>query len=93
MRDDSGFQFFQLRPANVTDVVVFTAVVRTVITNIYIANTTASDARARIFHDDDGTVLSTDTAIAYDILVAANTTVVFIATQSPGGIFVSPGAR
>lgn len=76
-------QLAQTRPGSTTAATAFTAVARTEITLIVIANTTAAAARARVFHDDDGTTYDQTTAILYDVVVPANSSL-FIAAETLG---------
>jgi len=85
-----GYQVFQSAPTTVTDVAVFTATVRTEILSIFMANTTASAATARVYHDNDGSTMSAATALLYDISIAANTTCILEAGELFGGINVAP---
>lgn len=88
-------QLAQTRPANTTAATAFTAVARTEITLIVIANTTASAATARLFHDDDGTTYDQTTALLYDVTVPANSSLFITAETLGSGLTVnnskSPG--
>jgi hypothetical protein len=87
-----GSQLAQVQPANTTDVIVFTATLRTVITSIYVCNSsTATPATFRIYHDDDGTTMSTATALYYNAAAAAQTTVQIKAGEEVDGITVAAG--
>jgi hypothetical protein len=86
-----GYQVFQNRPSTVTDVVVFTATVRTEITTLFLANTTATAATVRVYHDDDGSTMSDDTILLPDVSVPPKTAIVLEAAELYGGINVSPG--
>lgn len=89
----SGSQIAQTRPSGTSAVSAFTASIATEITQIVIANTTASPANASIFHDDDGSTFSQATALLYSIPIAAYTTTVW---ESPGvgsGIMVKPDGQ
>ena len=49
-----GSQLAQSRPSGTTAVTAYTnANVRTEVSRVYVANTTASDATFAIYHDDD----------------------------------------
>ena len=85
-----GYQAFQSAPSTVTDVVAFTASVRTEFTSIFMANTTGTAATARVYHDNDGSTMSTATALLYNISIAANTTCVLETGELYGGINVAP---
>jgi len=70
-------QLGQLAPANTTAASIYSPGTDTtgIITNITVANTTASSAKFRIFVDDDGTTYSAATALYYDVPILANQTV------------------
>ena len=85
-----GYQVFQSLPSTVTDVTAFTAVVRTEITTLFMANVTATAATVRVYHDDDGSTMSTATALLYNVSIPANTTIVLEAAELYGGINISP---
>ncbi len=48
---------------------------RVVITSIILANTSGADCTFRLFCDDDGSTYDETTALAWDITLAANTSV------------------
>lgn len=67
----------QLRPANTSNASLYSpgANIRTRVRIIMIVNTSTTSAKFRLFHDDDGTTYNQTTAIFYDAVVAAGTTV------------------
>jgi hypothetical protein len=69
-------QLGQLRPADTTAASIYSPLqgVRTNIRTIVIANTTASQASYRIFHDDNGTTYDETTALYFDRNIPANNT-------------------
>ena len=84
-----GSMLGQLAPSNTTAVALVTAMVRTEITALFIANTTGTAALARVFHDEGGSTYAASNALYYDISIAANSTTV-IAAQAPfGGIVLA----
>ena len=82
-------QLGQLRPANTTAASLYSpSSVTTVVKSIVICNTSGADAAARVFHDDNGTTYDETTALAWDINILANTTVVlevFVAMNDATG--------
>lgn len=67
-------QLAQARPANTSTNTLYAKPANTqvFVTSILLANVTASDATYSIFWDADGTTYTTDTAIAYNVTLAAN---------------------
>ncbi len=67
----NGSQLGQLRPGDTTAAAVYSPAASTEaqITAIHIANTSATPARFRLFHDDDGTTYDETTALYWDVLV------------------------
>lgn len=86
-------QLAQLRPANTAANGAFQADVETEVTLIVICNTTGADRRFSIYHDDDGTTYSDDTALYRSELVPANSTVVIELMHAGGGISMAPGGN
>lgn len=84
-------QLGQLRPANVAANNAYTADIETEITLVMICNTTGVDRRFSIYHDDDGTTFTDDTALYRNELVQANGTVVIELMHAGGGISVAEG--
>ncbi len=83
-------QLNQLRPANTTAASLYSTSVgvNAVVKSLIICNTSGSAAKARVFHDDDGTTYDETTALAWDINVPADTTVsleLFIAMEDDDG--------
>ena len=88
----SGFQIAQSRPGNTSAATLFTASeVLTEVMAIFIANTTSSAATFRLFHDNDGTTYSADTALYYDVSIPANSTFELSSGTNGAGISVRPG--
>lgn len=67
-------QLAQSRPADTNPVSVLTGVT-CLLANVFIANTSGSEATFRIFHDNDGTTYDETTAIMYDITIRAGNSV------------------
>lgn len=69
-------QLGQLRPANTTAASIYSpgASTTAIIKTITISNTTSSNAKYRIFVDDNGTTFDQTTATHYDIIIPGNTT-------------------
>ena len=67
-------QLGQLRPANTTATTLYSPAdnTTTIITNIWVCNTTANTPTYRLFVDDNGTTYDETTAIAFDVALAAN---------------------
>ena len=90
-------QLAQSEPVTTGAVTLYSAAVAVEITRVVIANTGATGRQFRLFHDDDGAVYSTSTALFYDVSVAPNTTIFLDADVLGGGIPVGPtgtiGAR
>lgn len=89
MRLAAGSQLAQNRPSGTTAVSAFTASLRTEVTAIWIANTSAAAAEYSLYHDDDGSTFDQTTALAYSVVIPANSTVLITADQLGGGIAVS----
>ena len=68
-------QLGQLRPANTTAASLYSPPASTtaLLTVLSIANTTADEAKFRLFIDDDGTTYDETTAIAWDVRILAET--------------------
>jgi len=68
-------QLGQLRPANTTAVSIYSpgASTETIIKSITVTNVSGSDAKYRIFHDDDGTTYDEDTSLFWDVLLFKET--------------------
>ena len=66
----------QTKPAATTNTSVYSpaAGVTARLTALVICNTTGGDLSYRIFLDDDGTTYDTTTGLYYDVLLAANST-------------------
>lgn len=73
----NGSQLGQLRPANTTAASLYSPAssIETQITSITICNTTAALALFRLFIDDNGTTYDEESAMYFDITVAANDTI------------------
>ena len=67
-------QLGQLRPANDTAATLYSPGdnVTTIVTNIWVCNTTGNTPTYRLFVDDNGTTYDQTTALAYDVALAAN---------------------
>lgn len=71
-------QLAQARPSNSSATSLYAIPsdnVATEVQCIVVANTTASPAAYRIFHDEDGATYTQATALFYDVTIAANTSV------------------
>ena len=89
----SNFQIAQNRPSGTSAVTAISATQNLIeITAIYVANTTGSAVDYYIFHDDDGTTYSQDTALYYNVSVPANSTVKIASETLNGGIGLKPGS-
>ena len=64
-------QLGQLRPANTTAASIYSpaASTETIVKTIIVSNTSGSDLKYRIFHDDDGTTYDETTALFWDVLL------------------------
>jgi len=67
-------QLGQLRPANTTAATLYSPGdnTTTIITNIWVCNTTGNTPTYRLFVDDNGTTYDETTAIAFDVALTAN---------------------
>ena len=70
---------------------VYSANLHTEITRITVANTTSTTASFRLFHDDDGTVYSTTSALFYNKQVAPADSLEIAAPNIGSGYSVSRG--
>ena len=72
-------QLGQLRPANTTAATLYSpgASIETIIANVVIWNTSGAAAKYRLFIDDNGTTYDETTALAWDIVIPADTTDIF----------------
>ena len=70
-------QLGQARVASTNAVSVYSppASTTTIIKTIVLANTSGADATYRLFCDDDGTTYSEVTALAWDVLIPADTVI------------------
>ena len=70
-------QLGQLRPADTTAATLYSPAdnTTTIITNIWVCNTTANTPTYRLFVDDNSTTYDQTTAIAYDVAMTANQSV------------------
>lgn len=85
----TGAQLFQSRPDNTTDAIVYPAVsLVTEFTRIFVCNNTANPVTFRLYHDDDGSTMSLDTALFYDKSIAANDTLEIVGHMNMSGIQV-----
>lgn len=80
----SGSQLAQSRPSGTTAVTLFTATLRSEITSLVIANTTAVAATYSIYHDNAGSTYTEATALAFGVSLAANTSVVVFPSPAEG---------
>jgi len=83
-------QLGQLRPANTTAASIYSpgTNVTAVRLSLVICNTTATTAKFRVFHDDDGTTYDESTALLFDADILGNHTVEvdgFKAMDNPSG--------
>ena len=76
----------QLAPANTTAATLFTAISRTEVTLLIIANTTATTATARVFHDEAGSTYVAGNALYYDIDIPGKTSLVLDSSDNFSGI-------
>ena len=69
-------QLGQLRPANTTAASLYSpgANTETIVKSILVCNTTGGAVTYRIFHDDDGTTYDENTALFWEMSLAANST-------------------
>lgn len=69
-------QLGQLRPANTTAASLYSpATNKTAVRlSLVICNTSSSEAKFRVFHDDDGTTYDETTALFFDAPIEANQT-------------------
>jgi len=69
-------QIGQISPANTTAVSLYSPPANTVmiVRTIFICNTDTSNHKFRIFHDDDGKVYDTTSALFYDVTIPGNCT-------------------
>lgn len=70
-------QLGQLRPANTTAASLYSpgTNVTAIRMSIVICNTSSSNVKFRVFHDDDGTTYDETTALFFDPIIKANRTV------------------
>lgn len=71
-----GQQLAQLRPTNTSAASAYSPGddISTRITSIIVCNVTGSSANYRIFHDEDGSTYTQNTALFYDVALPGNTT-------------------
>jgi len=87
-------QLGQLRPVNTTPASIYSPAssTRTIVKSIIVCNVTGDPALYRIFHDDDGTTYDEDSALFWDIPIAANSThtieINLMANNSAGNVAV-----
>lgn len=86
-----GSQLAQLRPSASAST-AYTTTLRTEITQIVVCNTTGSATTYDVYHDDDGTTYSTDTALFYGVALPANTTVTIVSDALGSGFMMARGA-
>ncbi len=92
MRGKRTKQLGQVRPSDTSNTVAFSPSTRDryAIHNVIICNTSGSAATFRMFLDEDGTTYDQTTAVAYDVAIAADTTILFevmMYMNDPGGNF------
>jgi hypothetical protein len=85
IRNAAGSKLAASRPDGTTAVAAFTAAIATEITAIFVANVSSSGRTFRIFHAAEGGSFDLDTALYYDVTIAANTTLV-IQSSAPNGL-------
>ena len=61
----------QARLSNTTAAALYTAVVRTEITRLIVANTTSSASTFRVFHDEGGITYDESNALIWDFSIAS----------------------
>jgi len=88
----SGSQLAQARPSGTTAVNAFTALLRTEINLIVIANTTGTSANFSIYHDDDGSTFDATTAL-YEANALAGATSLRLAFEPGSGIMINKGGQ
>lgn len=71
-------QLAQERPSVTTATSILSPVTSELITltSLYVTNTTATAAVYSIYHDEDGSTYTQDTALAYQVTLAANSLIV-----------------
>jgi len=69
-------QLGQLRPADTNAASLYSPVsnIVTMISSVFISETSGTARTFRIFHDDNGTTFDETTALYFDVAIAANTT-------------------
>lgn len=88
-----GMQLDQRRPSGTSAVSAYTAVLRTTITSIVVTNVSASPVAYSLYHDDDGSTFDEDTALAFEVALAANSFVVLSADGPAGLLSLRPGGQ
>lgn len=66
------YQLGQLRPADANAASLYTPDVSGTVRELIVCNTSGADAKARIFHDEDGSTYDEDTALYWDVTVYAD---------------------
>lgn len=89
----SGAQLAQTRPSVTTAVNAFTAAMPTEITRIVICNTTGTAAAMSLYHDDDGSTFTADTALYEAKSVPANDSIEIKAESIGGGLMVTKNGQ
>jgi hypothetical protein len=65
---------------------------RTEITALIVCNTTANAATFSVYHDNDGTTFSEETALAFSQELFPNTSTIVLAAGAPGvGVTIAAG--
>ena len=88
-------QLAQLRPADTNTTTLFTSESnkQTTIQNIIVCNTTAGAVTFQVFADADGNTYDEDTALYWNVSLAANTTLVLEANMYLNALAGSIGVR
>ena len=80
----------QSRLPNTNAASLYTAVYKTEITAIYIANNTGSGVAYRVHHDQAGTTYDESNALYFDVTLASNTTTVITNGEIGTNITIEP---
>jgi len=85
IRNAAGSKLAALRPDGTTAVELFEANLPTEVTAIFVTNVSGNSRTFRIYHAAAGGSYDQDTALYYDVTIAANTTTV-IQSNTPNGL-------
>ncbi len=81
-----GSRLAQTRPADTNAATAFTATINTEVTRVTVCNVTSSATTFRLFHAEDAESLNEDTALYWDVALAANTTIDILSESNNAGI-------